>query len=119
MERNNMYKNGIQWFDGKKYALCRRRLKTYVQAQRFEFWKSIVDGYKEPTIPPTNDNRTKLSLNNSKVKSSLMNGLCDSVYIKVMHCSSAKYIWEKLHNIYDGDAKVKEARLQTYKDQFE
>jgi hypothetical protein len=29
-------------------------MKTYAQAQGFEVWKSIIDGYKEPTIPPRN-----------------------------------------------------------------
>jgi hypothetical protein len=86
MERNNMYKNGIPQFDGHNYALWRRRMKTYVQAHGFEVWKSVVDGYKEPTVPPTNENGRKLSLNNSKAKNALLNGLGDSVYGKVMHC---------------------------------
>jgi hypothetical protein len=33
MESNNMYKNGIPQFDGKKYAFWSRRMKKYVQAQ--------------------------------------------------------------------------------------
>jgi hypothetical protein len=32
---------------------------------------------------------------------------------------SAKEIWEKLRNIYEGDSKVKAAKLQTYRGQFE
>ena len=36
-----------------------------------------------------------------------------------MHCKSAKDIWDKLQNIYEGDSKVKEAKLQTYRGQFE
>jgi hypothetical protein len=48
-----------------------------------------------------------------------MNALVDSVYVKVMHCNSAKEIWEKILNVYKGDAKVKEAKLQTYIGQFE
>jgi hypothetical protein len=56
MERNNMYKNGIPQFDGHNYGLWSRRMKTYVQAQGFEVWKSIVDGYNEPTVPPINEN---------------------------------------------------------------
>jgi hypothetical protein len=36
-----------------------------------------------------------------------------------MHCISTKDIWEKLHNIYEGDAKVKEMKLQTFRIQFE
>jgi hypothetical protein len=48
-----------------------------------------------------------------------MNGLSESVYTKFMHCKSAKNIWDKLQNIYEGDSKVKEAKLQTYRGQFE
>jgi hypothetical protein len=48
-----------------------------------------------------------------------LNGLGDSVYGKVMHFSSAKEIWDKLQNIYEGDAKVKAKKLQTYRGQFE
>jgi hypothetical protein len=40
------------------------------------------------------------------------------VFTKVSHCKSAKYIWDKLRNIYEGDTKVKAAKLQTYIDQF-
>jgi hypothetical protein len=36
-----------------------------------------------------------------------------------MHYSSAKKIWDKLQNVYEGDAKFKEAKLQTYIGQFE
>jgi hypothetical protein len=48
-----------------------------------------------------------------------LNGLCESVYTKVIHCKSAKEIWDKLQNIYEGDSKVKAAKLQTYRGQFE
>jgi hypothetical protein len=94
-------------------------MKTYVQTHGFKVWQSNVDGYKEPAVPPTNDNRRKLSLNNSKAKNALLNGLFDSVCVKVMHCSSTKEIWEKLHNIYEGDAKFKATKLQNFKGQFE
>jgi hypothetical protein len=90
MERNNMYKNGIPQFDGHNYAFWSRRMKTYVQAHGFEVWKSVVYGYKEPTVPPTNENGKKLGLNNSKSTNALLNDICDSVYTKVINCSSAK-----------------------------
>jgi hypothetical protein len=35
------------------------------------------------------------------------------------HCKSAKDIWDKLRNIYEGDTKVKKEKLQTYRGQFE
>jgi hypothetical protein len=93
-------------------------MKTCVQENGFEVWKLVIDGYKEPIVLPTNDSRRKLNLNKSKAKNSLMNGLGDSLCVKVMHCSSAKEIWDKLQNVYEGDANVKETKLQTYKSQF-
>jgi hypothetical protein len=60
-----------------------------------------------------------LSQNNSKATNALLNGLGESVYTKVVHCKSAKEIWEKLQNIYEIDSKVKAEKLQTYRGQFE
>jgi hypothetical protein len=48
-----------------------------------------------------------------------LNGLSDTVFTKVAHCKSAKEIWDKLKNIYEGDTKVKVTKLQTYRGQFE
>ena len=38
---------------------------------------------------------------------------------KVRQCASAKEIWDKVKNIYQGDEKIKKAKLQTYLVQFE
>jgi hypothetical protein len=94
-------------------------MNTYIQAHGFQVWKSIVDGYTTPTVPPTNDKVVKLGENNSKAKNELLNGLSDTVFTKVAHCKSTKEIWDKLRNIYEGDSKVKTTKLQTYRGQFE
>jgi hypothetical protein len=119
MERNNLYKNGIPQFNGQKYAFWSIRMKRYIQAQGFEIWQSIVDGYKAPTVPPTHDKAMKLGQNNYKAKNAFLNGLSEIIFIKVTHCKSTKYIWNTLQNIYEGDSKVKAAKLQTYRGQFE
>jgi hypothetical protein len=93
-------------------------MRTYIHAQRFQVWQSILDGYTTPTVPPTNDKAVKLGENNSKAKNALLNGLSDTVFTKVAHCKSAKDIWDKLQNIYEGDTKIKELKLQTYKGLF-
>jgi hypothetical protein len=36
-----------------------------------------------------------------------------------MHCNSAKEICDKLDVVYKGDSKVREAKLYTYRNQFE
>jgi hypothetical protein len=60
MERNNLYKNGIPQFNGHKYAFGSIRMKTYIHAQGFEIWQSIVDGYTTPAVLPINDKVVKL-----------------------------------------------------------
>ena len=94
-------------------------MRTYIQAQGFQVWQSIVDGYTTPKIPPKNDKVVKLGQNNSKATNVLMNGLSETIFTKVSHCKSAKEIWDKIQNIYEGDTKVKAAKLQTYRSQFE
>jgi hypothetical protein len=114
-----LYKNGIPQFNGKRYEFWSIRMKTYIQAHGFEIWQSIVDGYTVPTIFPTNENVVTLSQNNSKAKNALLNGLSETIFTKVTHCKSAKEIWDKLQNIYEGDLKVKASKIQTYRGQFE
>jgi hypothetical protein len=119
MESTNSFKNVIPQFDGQKYAFWSIRMKTYIHAQGLQVWQSIVDGYTTPVVPPTNDKAVKLGENNSKATNALLNGLSDTVFTKVSHCKSAKEIWDKLLNIYEGDTKVKATKLQTYRGQFE
>jgi hypothetical protein len=119
MESTNSYKIGILQFDGHKYVFSSIRMRTYIQAQGFQVWQSIVDGYTTPTVPPTNDKVVKLSENNYKATNALLNGLSDTVFTKVAHCKSAKEIWDRLQNIYEGDTKGKPSNLQTYRGHFE
>jgi hypothetical protein len=71
-------------------------MKTYIQAQGFKIWESIIDGYTGPIAPLTNDKAMKLNQNNSKATNSLLNGLGESIFTKVAHCKSTKEIWDKL-----------------------
>lgn len=49
----------------------------------------------------------------------LKHALTQFVSVKVLGCKTTKELWDKLQNIYAGDSKVKEAKLQIYKAQFE
>jgi hypothetical protein len=112
-------KIGAPRFDGQNYTFWNKRMKTFLQAQGFDVWKSIVDGYTTPATPPTDRDGKKLSENNSKDKGTILRSLVDSIFVKVMHCDSAKDLWDKLQNIYEGDAKVKGAKLQIFRAKFE
>jgi hypothetical protein len=85
----------------------------------FDIWESIVTGYTTPTTSPIDTVRKKSSENNAKAMNAILCGLSESEFVKVMHCKSTKEIWDKLQNIYEGDDKVKKAKLQTHRRQFE
>ena len=74
---------------------------------------------RAPTTLPIDKDGNKLFENNSKARNAILVVLDSSIYVKVMHCDYAKDIWDKLQNIYEGDAKVKGDTLQTYRGQFE
>ncbi|XP_059068383.1 uncharacterized protein LOC131858915 [Cryptomeria japonica] len=80
--------------------------------------KSIVTGYTPPNNSPSTPDEKEYE-NNAKAKNAILCGLSNSEFVKVMHCKIAKEIWDKLHSIYEGDDTVKQAKLQTYRAQFE
>ena len=49
----------------------------------------------------------------------ILSGLAEAKFVKVMHLDFAKEMWDKLANSYEGNEKVKDAKLQTYRLKFE
>jgi hypothetical protein len=49
----------------------------------------------------------------------ILNGLAEDEFVKVMHLQTVKEMWDKLINSYEGNEKVKDAKLQTYRLKFE
>ena len=82
---------------------------------------AIEDGYTilDTTLVEGKIERRVMECN-AKVICATQGGLIGSEFGKEMHYTSAKEIWDKLMNmVYEGDGKVKGAKLQTYKRQFE
>jgi hypothetical protein len=118
-QQEGMSSNKAPLFNGGGYALWKIRMKKYMLALGFDVWKSVVDGYTAPATPPTDTAGKKICNDNSRAVNAILGGLTNSICVKVMHCKSAKEIWDKLEVVYEGDRKVKEAKLQTYRAQFE
>jgi hypothetical protein len=49
----------------------------------------------------------------------ILSGIAEAKFVKVMYLESAKEMWDKLINSYEGNEKVMDAKIQTYKLQFE
>ena len=45
--------------------------------------------------------------------------MSENIPAKVLTCTSAKQLWDKLETLYGGDSKVKKAKLQSFKVQYE
>ncbi|GLJ30859.1 hypothetical protein SUGI_0613410 [Cryptomeria japonica] len=80
---------------------------------------SIKNGYTVPSVPPTDLNAKKEYENNAKAKHVILSGLSDNEFVKVMHCASTKETWDKLQRLFEGDAKVKEAKMQSLRGHLE
>jgi hypothetical protein len=90
-------------------------------SSRFESYgpTKLKDPHMMASSPPTDVAAKKLCNDNSRVVNAILSGLSINVFVKVMHCKSAKELWDKLKVIYEGDSKVKQAKLQTLRAQFE
>jgi len=118
-QKEGISSNKSPMIKGNDYALWSVRMKNYLMALGCDVWQVVESGYTTPSTPPTNTNTKKLYNDNSRVVNAILGGLTNPIFVKVMYCKSTKYIWDKLKVIYEGDNKVKEAKLQTYKTQFE
>ena len=88
-------KRGTPLFDGLNYAFWSIRMKVYLQAQGFDIWRIILNTYDIPTNPPAYGRgiEKKNYEENSKAMNAILSGLTETVFVKVMHCETAKEIW--------------------------
>eukprot|EP00253_Pinus_taeda_P001590 PITA_01590 len=108
-------KNRVPLFNGNNYALWSRRMQVHLLAQGYEVWEIIDKGF---TL--TQDEQGKKNMvYDEKDKDLIISGLIESVYLKVLSCKTTKDVWGKLENIYGGDSKVKEEKLQIFRAKFE
>ena len=83
-------KFGTPLFDGSNYAFWSIRIRAFIEAQGIEIWKSIENGYKVPKTVPTDAGELVQYNNNSKAINHLLSAINESVFNKVMNCTSAK-----------------------------
>ena len=83
-----------------------------------EVWAAVELGYAPKEFDSEKDAKQDF-VANAKAMNALLNGLCEAEFIKVMHKKTSKEMWDTLENIHEGDKKMKTAKLQVYRAQFE
>lgn len=89
-------------------------MRTYIQSLGADVWDVVEEEYR---IPPTLINKDqKLDFScHAKAMHDLLVGLPETKLVKVMDRTSAKAILGKMRNFYEGDNKVKKAKLQCFR----
>jgi hypothetical protein len=105
-------------FDGTNFSFWKVRMRTYIMALGVDVWDVVETGYTKPVVLASKDDKLEFSFN-AKAMNVILSGLAEAEFVKVMHLESAKEMWDKLISSYEGNEKVKDAKLQTYRLKFE
>ena len=94
-------------------------MEVYLQSLGFDIQQLVKNGYntRKTSLVETIDKI--LYEYNEKARNAILCGLEDVEFTKVMQCTSAKEIWDKLKSIYERVGNVKKAKLHTFSMQFE
>jgi hypothetical protein len=93
-------------------------MRTYIMALGANVWDVVETRYVKPVVLDNKNDKLEFNLN-AKAMNVILSGLVEEEFVKVMHLESAKDMWDKLISSYEGNEKVKDVKLQTYKVQFE
>jgi hypothetical protein len=96
------FENGVPMFNGHNGFKCEMwsiRTKVFLQAQGHYIWLSVVTGYDSSKREKTAVKK-ELKKNNKITRDFISEGLPNPIREKFGKCSSAKEIWDKLHDIY-------------------
>jgi hypothetical protein len=105
-------------FDGTIFSFWKIRMRTYLMALGANVWDVVETGYTKPVVLASKDDKLEFSFN-AKGMNAILNGLAEAEFVKVMHLETAKAMWDKLISSYEGNEKVKDVKLQTYRLKFE
>jgi hypothetical protein len=106
--------NKAPLFNGTNFAFWKVRMRTYIMALGADVWDVVETGYVKPVVLANKDEKLEFSFN-AKAMNAILSGRVKEEFVKVMHLESAKEMWEKLISSYEGNEKVKDASLQTYR----
>jgi hypothetical protein len=99
-------------FNRTNVSLWKVRMRTYIMDLGADVWDVVETHYVKPVVLDSKDDKLEFSFN-AKAMNVILSGLAEAEFVKVMHLESAKEMWDKLISIYEGNEKVKDAKLQT------
>ena len=110
--------NKVPLFDGTNFSFWKVRMRTYIMSSGVDVWDVVDTGYVNLVVLSSKDDKLEFRFN-AKALNTILSGLTEAKVVKVMHLESAKEMWDKLISSYEGNEKVKDAKLHTYSLKFE
>jgi len=114
-----VHKKQIPLFDGSNYGLWKVRMEAFLIALGYEVWKSVNSNYTVPQNGISTQDDIRATEIDGKAKHALLSRLTNSELVKVVNLKIANAISKKLESVYEGDDKVKQAKIQNLKLTFE
>jgi hypothetical protein len=105
-------------FDGTNFSFWKIRMRTHLMSLGADVWDVVETGYVKPVVLASKGDNMEFSFN-AKEMNAILSGLAEAEFVKVMHYDSIKVTWDKMISSYEGNEKVKDAKLQTHRLKFE
>jgi hypothetical protein len=107
-------------FNGEDFIYWKNQTRNYLLSQGHAIWEIIQQAY---VILTTHDNVTQSELtiyhNNYKALNFITIALDRNVYDRVAHLETARDVWLKLCNTYEGSSEIKSSYKDTYDRQYQ
>ena len=100
------------------YPAWKSRMKSYLQSTDQKLWDIISQGYVVPPDKPTDTAGAKAFQLNLTAIDKLCGALDEKAFEMIDGLGSAKEIWDKLEQRYEGSNKSKELRLESLMEQL-
>jgi len=98
-------------FDGPEYALWKVRMEAFLISLGYDIWKCIKSNYSVPKNGVNIEDEVKATKIDGKTKLALLSGHTNSELVKVVNLKTANEICKRLESVYEGDEKVKQAKM--------
>jgi hypothetical protein len=106
--------NKAPLLNGTNFSFWKVRMMAYIISLSADVWDVVDTGYVKPIVLANKDDKLQFRFN-AKAVNVILSGLAEVEFIKVMHLGTAKEMWDKLISNYEGNEKVKDETLQTYR----
>ena len=109
-------------FTGENYGMWSIKMKAYLQA--FDLWE-VVESDKDPSplrINPTVaqiKQHSEETVKKFKALSVLHASVSDVIFIRIMACTTAKEVWDKLKEEFQGSVRTRQMQVLNLKRDFE